>query len=101
MICSGVRVPGSRKKLPGADAGIAGEAAGGVAGGLHVELARGVGVEDVAFEDAALDEDGAASGQAFGVEGTSAEATDFRVAIVEDHGAVVDDGDVFAGDALA
>ena len=76
----------------------------GVAGGLHVELARGVGVHHVVFEDAALDEDGAAGGKAFAVEGTGAEACDLHwVAVgvvIEDEGAVVDDGNVFAGDLL-
>ncbi len=74
MICSGCEGAGFEEEVAGADAGVAGEAAGGVAGGLHVELARGVGVEDVVCEDAALDEDGAAGGQAFGVEGAGAEA---------------------------
>src|ERR1700679_2503542 len=56
---------GLEEEVAGADAGVAGEAAGGVAGGLHVKLARGVGVEDVVFEDAALHEDSAAGGKAF------------------------------------
>ncbi len=97
MICSGVSVPGFEVEVAGADAGVAGEAARGVAGGVHVELARGVGVHDVVLEDAAFDEDGAARGKAFAVEGRGAEAAD----AVEDEGAVVDDGDVFAGDLFA
>ena len=40
------------------------------------ELARGVGVHDVVLEDAVFDEDGAARGQAFAVEGARAEAAD-------------------------
>jgi hypothetical protein len=80
-----------------ADAGVSCEAARGVAGRLHVELARGVGVHHVVFQDAAFDEHGAARGQTFTVEGTCAEAAD----VVEDQSAVVDDGDVFAGDSFA
>ena len=49
-----------------------------------------------------LDEDGAAGGQAFAIEGSGAEATGLEIAfMVEDHRAVVDDGDVLTGDALA
>ena len=99
MICSGVSVPGFEVEVARADAGVSGESARGVAGGLHVQLARRVGVHHVVLENAAFDEHGAARGQAFAVEGASAEAAD--LAIVEDHGAVVDDGDVFAGDLLA
>src|SRR6202020_1254473 len=79
-------------EVAGADAGVAGEAARGVAGGVHVQLARGVGVEDVVLQDAAFDENGAARGEAFAVEGAGAEAAD----AVEDESAVVDDGDVFS-----
>ena len=41
---------------------------------MHAELARGVGVDDVVLEDAVFDQDGAAGGQAFAVEGAGAEA---------------------------
>ena len=48
---------------------------------------------------------GAAGGQAFAVEGRGAEAAGaqaaFRSLVIEDEGAVVDDGDVFAGHAFA
>ena len=80
--------------MPAPIAGVAGEAACGVAGGFHAQLTRGVGVHHVVLEDAAFDQHGAACGEAFAVEGTGAEAAD----AVEDQGAVVDDGDVFACD---
>ncbi len=67
---------GFEVEVAGADAGVSGEPARGVAGGVHVELARGVGVHDVVFEDAAFDEHGAAGGKTFAVEGAGAEAAD-------------------------
>ena len=106
MTWSGCEHAGFEEVVAATDAGSAGQAARGFAGGLHVELARGVGVEHEVLEDAALDDDGAARGEAIAVEGRGAEAAYAELAavgevVVEDHGAVVDHGDVFAGDLLA
>ena len=88
---------GFQVEVSGADPGIAGQPASGVARGRDAEFAAGVGVGDVALQDAALYQNRAPRGQAFGIEGRRAEAAD----AVVDHGAIVDDRDVFAGDALA
>ena len=78
--------PGLQKIIAWADAGSSGQSARGVARGLQPELFRGVGIEQVRFQHAVFDDDGAARGNAFAVEGTGAEAAG--------DGAVVDDGDV-------
>ena len=106
MSCSGVSDAGLEEVVAAADAGSSGQPARGFAGGLHDELARGVGVEHEVLEDAALDDDGAARREAVAVEGRGAEAADAEggavgQGVVEDHGAVVDHGDVFAGDLFA
>ena len=61
------------KKIAVADARVAGDAARRVAGGLQAELARRVGVQQIALQHAAFDHHGAARGHAFIVEGRGAE----------------------------
>src|SRR6185437_11650365 len=84
---------GFEVEVAGSGAGVAGESAGGVAGGLHSELARGVGVEQVVGEDSIFDDHGVAGRESFAVEGRGAESGG--------DGAVVDDRDGGRGDLLA
>src|SRR6185437_1388573 len=56
------------------NAGSAGQSARGVMRGFHAELARGIGVERVAAEDSAFDEQVAPGWQAFTIEGRRAVA---------------------------
>ncbi len=93
MSCSGRDGAGLEIEVVAADAGSTGKSARCVGGGLEIEFASGVGVEQVAGEHAAIDDDGAAGGQAFAVEVSGAEAAG--------EGAVVDDGDVVGGDFFA
>src|SRR5215469_18032518 len=80
-------------KVPVPDAGVSGEAAGSVAGGLHAELARGVAVEEITFQNAALDDHRAARGDAFIIEGRGAKQTW--------DGGVVNYGEICDGDLFA
>ena len=80
------------KEVARPDAGRAGQSAGGVAGGLQIQLLRGVGIQQVRLQHAVFDHHGLAAGHAFGVERAGAEAAA--------HGAVVHDVDVVAGNLL-
>src|SRR5947209_2525121 len=75
-----------------ADSGISGQPASGISGGLKLEFAGGVGIQQVTLQHSALDHDGAACGHTFAVEGRGAKAAH--------HGAIVDDSDVVARDLL-
>ena len=73
--------------------GIAGQAARRVAGGLHPQLARRVGIQQVALQHAALDHHGAPRGHAFIVERRGAEQAG--------NGGVVNHREVLAGHLFA
>ena len=88
----GVRT-GLQEVVAGANSGCAGEAARGVGRGFHLELAGGVRVQEVRFQNAVFDDDRASRGNAFAVEGAGAETAH--------DSAVVDDGDVVARDFFA
>jgi hypothetical protein len=93
IICFGVFVPGFEKVIARADAGSAGESARSVGGGFEAQLFRGVGVQQIRLQNSVLDDDRAASRNAFAVEGRGAEAAG--------DGAVVDHVDVGPGNFLS
>ena len=73
------------------DAGVAGDAARRVAGSAQPQLLGRVGIQQIAFQHAAIDHHGPARGHAFVVEGRCAEQAG--------NSGVVDDGDVLRCDA--
>ncbi len=82
-----------QKIISRTDSRSARESARGVGGGLQAEFFRGVGVQQIRLQHAVFDDHRAPGGDAFAIEGRGAEAAD--------HGAVVDHGDLVAGDLLA
>ena len=80
-------------KVAAANAGISCQSASRIPCGLEFQFSGGVGIQQIIFEYPALDDDGAPRWHAFAIEGRGAEAAD--------HGSVVDDGDVVAGDLLS
>ena len=82
-----------QKIVAGADAGSARQSSGSVRGGLQAQFFRGVGVQQIRLQHAALNHDRAARGNALAIEWGGAEAAA--------HGAVVDDGDLVSRDFLA
>src|SRR5713226_7293186 len=64
-----------------------------VAGSLESQLARRVGIEQIGFQHAFFDDNGTAGGNTFTVKGRGPEAAN--------HGAIVNQRDIFAGNLLA
>ena len=98
MICFGRKCSGLEVEIAAADAGRSGQSARGVVRGLHAQLARRVGVEQVIAQDAILDDDGAPRRQSFAVKRRCAESAG---AGGQQHDVVVDDGQAGVGDLLA
>ena len=87
-----------QEKISAAHTRRSGQTARGVMGGVHLELACRVGVQQVTRQPSVFDDHCAARGQAFGVEGRGAVAAR---AGGQHHQIVVDESDVFRGDLFA
>src|SRR5271167_4064504 len=79
--------------ISGADSGRPGESARGVGGGFEAQLLSRVGIQQIRLQRSVLNHYRAARGNTFAIEGSGAEAAG--------HGAIVDYGDVCAGNFLA
>src|SRR5450432_119847 len=85
--------PRLQEVIPRPNARRAGQSAGRIRRSLHLQLARGIRIEKIRFQDAILDHHGAAGRNAFAVKRAGSESANNRT--------VVNHGHVVAGNSLA